>query len=92
MAKFSYKDTIVHVRQCTFKTQNHDKHKICWCCNKEFKDNEICVILINNYKHIPNMILHKKCFNEITPTTTDDLYALIESDYRTYKRLDKIFG
>lgn len=90
--KFNYKDTFVHVRSCKFRSQNHIERKTCWCCNHEFQDEEQCVILINNYKYIPNMIIHKECYNKVKPGYRENMCENIEKDYRDYEELSEIFG
>lgn len=92
MENFYYKDTLVAVRGCLFRSQNHEKGKTCWYCDNEFKDKDECTLLINNYKHIPNMILHKKCFDYVSPEYRDRLCANIERDYREYKEYQKVFN
>lgn len=88
MEKFYYKDTFVAARNCTFRSRNHEDGKTCWCCNEEFKDNDECVILINNYKYIPNVLLHKICFDK---ADKESLCCHIEWDYKEYQQLQKIF-
>lgn len=92
MEKVYYKDTFVAIRNCTFRSRNHEEGKTCWCCNDEFKDDEKCILLINNYKYIPNMILHKDCFERVHPDYRDKLCENIERDYREYKELAKVFN
>lgn len=89
MENFYYKDTFVAVRNCKFRGRNHEDGKVCWCCEEEFQDNDECVLLINNYKHIPNMILHKKCFDN---SNKESLCQHIEWDYQEYKKYQKIFN
>lgn len=91
MENFYYKDTFVAVRNCKFVSRNHNEGKTCWCCGNEFQDNEQCILLINNYKHIPNMIIHKDCFDRVNPKYREQLCENIEKDYKEYNELNKIF-
>ena len=88
---FNYKDTFVVVRDCKFIIENHKKGKTCLCCGKEFQNNEKCILLINNYKYIPNVIIHKDCFDRVLPEYKERLFENIEKDYKEYQELKKIF-
>ena len=95
MDRFYYKDTFVAVRNCTFRSRNHEDGKTCWCCESEFQEDDECVILINNYCHIPNMLLHKKCFKNHTQNNNnniDRLCSSIKKDYIEYKKMSKVFN
>ena len=92
MEHFNYKGTFVAVRSCHFRSRNHEDGRTCWCCQEEFKDNDECVILINNYKYIPNMLLHKDCFYKVEPDCREIFCESIENDYKEYKEFEKIFN
>ena len=51
----------------------------------------MAVLLINNYKEIPNIILHDECF-EHWKNKTDELCSDIAKAHDDYKRLNEIFG
>ena len=92
MKKFYYKGNVVAVLNLKFSEQNHEKGRSCWCCGGEFKHNEECVALINNYRDIPNMLLHKECFEQYdTDEARCELCDKIAKDYSEYTRLNKIF-
>ena len=88
MVGFYYKDTFVATDNFTFRRMDN-RNKTCFCCNKEIVSGEDIVLLINNYKHIPNMVLHKNCFEE---QNTTELCQDIEDSYKKYKELHSIFG
>lgn len=86
---FLYKGNVVgcmsHVRG-----SSHLNSKICFCCNNELHDGEHVILLINNYKSFPNVLLHEECFKE-WENTTDELCEDLEKSYNRYKELNKIF-
>ena len=49
------------------------------------------VLLINNYKEIPNVILHDECYEQ-WKNKTDELCDNIAKAYDDYKKLNEIFG
>ena len=49
------------------------------------------LLVINNYKYIPNVFIHEKCFKECE-NTTDKLFFDIEEAWKKYKSLKEIFG
>lgn len=61
----------------------------CFCCEKSIKKGE-AMLLINNYKYIPNMLLHKECFNNIEEPLESFLNK-IEESYKQYKNMNKVF-
>ena len=54
-------------------------------------NNCMAVLLINNFKEIPNIILHDECF-EHWKNKTDELCDDIVKAHDDYKRLNEIFG
>lgn len=87
---FNYKDSVVTVRHYKTGKLNKEMRKKCFCCLKEI-DNCESSLLINNYKYIPNVLLHKECFEE-QKSKTDDLCNDIVSQYKLFKDLNSIFG
>lgn len=87
---FYYKENIVGCIQY-IRGASHLNPKYCFCCGKEIKDGESVVLLINNYKSFPNILIHEDCFEE-WETRTDDLCSDLESAYHQYKQLDMVFG
>ena len=89
MENFYYKGNIVgclsHSRGSSLLNP-----KVCFCCGKEVKDGESAILLINNYKSFPNMLLHEDCF-EYFKNKTDELCADFENEYNKYKELSKMF-
>jgi hypothetical protein len=92
MEDFYYKDITIAVRKCKFRIQNYAENKTCWCCGNEFQDNEQCVLLISNFRYIPNMIVHKDCFDDCSPRDRIRMCAKVERKYQEYERLSKIFS
>ena len=87
-----YKNSKVHMCNCTFKQQNHPEERICYICNNKFHNNDNCIILCNNHKYIPNMLLHSHCFNELSNNAKRILLLDIESNYKKFLELEKIFN
>ena len=92
MENFYYKDSLISVRESTFKSQNYAEDKTCWCCGNKFQDNEQCVFLIGNWTYIPNMIVHKDCFDDCSSRDRIRMCTEIERKYNEYERLSKIFS
>lgn len=93
MEKFNYKGTLLAVRDCTFRSRNHEDGKTCWCCESEFQEDDKCVILIHNDCSIPNILLHKKCFgNYAQNNNIDRLCSSIKKDYIEYEKMSKVFN
>ena len=85
-----YKDSLVHLRECDGNgIRKFNPHR-CFCCNEQIKDGK-ALLVINNYKYIPNVFIHEKCFKECE-NTTDKLFSDIEEAWKKYKSLKEIFG
>ena len=71
LPSFEYKGTPVHVRRWHYGNMPSELQRTCFCCNKKI-NNCMAVLLINNYKEIPNVILHDECF-DMWKNKTDEL-------------------
>lgn len=83
-----YKDSRVHLRECN-GIGKFNPHR-CFCCNEQIKDGK-AILVINNYRYIPNVFIHEKCFKECE-NNTDALFSNIEGAWKKYKILKEIFG
>lgn len=93
MEKLYYKDTFVAIQNGIFRSRNHEDGQICWCCKNEFKDKDECILVFNNYKYIPNMIIHRRCFRQqASEMSMNRFLGLVEKDYIEYNKLKNIFG
>ena len=90
MDNFTYKGTKVWFREYTTGNLTKDLQRTCFCCGKKV-NNCKAVLLINNYKKIPNMLIHSECFSE-WKNKTDELVEDIESSYSQWKQLNNVFG
>ena len=90
LQSFKYKDTSVYVRRGHYRNMPSELQRICFCCNEKM-NNCMVVLLINNYKEIPNVILHDECYEQ-WKDKTDELCDDIAKDYDEYKKLNGIFG
>lgn len=90
LPSFEYKGTPVHVRRWHYGNMPSELQKTCFCCNKKI-NNRMAVLLINNHKEIPNVILHDECFEQ-WKNKTDELCSDIAKAQDDYKRLNEIFG
>ena len=90
MEKFIYKNALVYVREWESGNLSEQIQRTCFCCHKKI-NNCSATLLINNYKHIPNTIMHTDCFKQ-WENKTDDLCDDICSAHDTWKYLDEIFG
>ena len=87
---FKYKNTPVYVRSCHYGNMPSKLQRTCFCCLEKV-NNCMAVLLINNYKEIPNVILHDECY-ERWKDKTDELCDDIAKAYDEYKKLNGIFG
>lgn len=87
---FKYKNTPVYVRRWHYGNMPSELQRTCFCCNKKI-NNETVVLLVNNYKKFPNIILHNKCYEQ-WEDKTDELCDDIAEAYDDYKKLNGIFG
>ena len=90
LTTFKYKNTPVYVRRGHYRNMPSELQRTCFCCNEKM-NNCMVVILINNYKEIPNVILHDKCYEQ-WKDKTDELCDDIAEAYDDYKKLNGIFG
>ena len=56
MRSFDYKDSFVAVREWDAGNIQDDMQRTCFCCGKKI-NNCRAVLLINNYKYFPNMMI-----------------------------------
>lgn len=89
MEKVKYKESDVWFRECNgaWDINPHD----CYCCNKPIKTGEKATLIFNNYKYIPNILVHSECFDE-QKLKVCELLADIEESYNQYKMLSRVFG
>ena len=87
---FKYKNTPVYVRNWHYGNMPSKLQRTCFCCNKKI-NNCMAVLLINNYKEIPNVILHEECYEQ-WKNKTDELCDDIAKAHDDYKRLNEFFG
>ena len=90
LTTFKYKNTPVYVRRGHYRNMPPELQRTCFCCNEKM-NNCMVILLINNYKEIPNVILHNECYEQ-WKDKTDELCDDITETYDEYKRLNKIFG
>ena len=90
LTTFKYKNTPVYVRSGHYGNRPSKLQRTCFCCNEKM-NNCMVVILINNYKEIPNVILHDECYEQ-WKNKTDELCSEIAKAHDEYKRLNEIFG
>ena len=90
MQNFKYKDSDVNIHEWVYRKVSGKKHT-CFCCNHEIENGANVVLLINNYKYIPNLLLHATCARE-QENNTDSLCDDICKALSQYKQLDNIFG
>lgn len=90
MKSFDYKDSFVAVREWETGFIPDKMQRTCFCCGKKISNCK-AVLLINNYKYIPNVMLHAACFSK----REDNVVKLcdgIQASYMQYKILDSVFG
>lgn len=90
MDNFIYKNSSIVVRTWDYGNFPEKLQRICFCCNKKI-NNCKATLLINNYEHIPNTVIHTDCFKE-WENKTDDLCDDICLAYEQWKKLDEVFG
>ena len=90
LTTFKYKNTPVYVRRGHYSNMPSELQRTCFCCNERM-NNCMVVLLINNYKEIPNVILHGECYEQ-WKDKTDELCDDIAKAYNEYKKLNGIFG
>lgn len=87
-----YKGTIVRCRE-TMATNTTKPQKKCLCCGKEIKNGSKITVMFNNYKKLPNMILHSECFAEDKQKgRINDLLSEVEQSYKQWKWVSPSFG
>lgn len=85
----NYKDSFVKVHHFKNLLMYLNPRK-CYCCNENIGSDENVILMINNHKYIPNMLLHEVCYNSFT--NKENFIGNIEKDYREYKDKNEIFG
>lgn len=85
-----YKDSTVYIAETEADFSTREKPPVCWCCMHNVNRGK-AIMLFNNFKHFPNMVMHEKCFDSVKHNT-DELFEAIEKDYNEYKTLNIIFG
>ena len=90
LTTFKYKNTPVYVRRSHYGNMPSKLQRTCFCCGEKV-NNCMAVLLINNFKEIPNVILHGECF-EHWKNKTDELCDDIAKAHDEYKRLSEFFG
>lgn len=87
---FDYKDSLVAVREWETGIIPDKMQRTCFCCGKKV-NNCKAVLLINNYKYIPNVMLHSECFSR-QEDKAEELCDCIQSSYKQYRKLESVFG
>lgn len=90
MNSFAYKGSRVVVREQQTGNLPEEDQRTCFCCSKKI-NNCKTVLLVNNYRNIPNMLLHAEYF-EVWKDETEDLCRDIEQSYEYFKHLNDVFG
>lgn len=90
MKEFKYKDSIVAVREWETGIIPEKMQKTCFCCGKKVSSCK-AALLINNYRYIPNVVLHSECFG-MQKDKTEELFDSIQSSYEQYRKLESVFG
>lgn len=90
MKELRYRDSIVAVREWETGKVPEKMQRTCFCCRKKV-NNCKAVLLINNYKYIPNVIMHSECFSQ-QEDKAEELCDSIQSSYEQYRKLDSVFG
>ncbi len=85
----NYKDSFVNVYHFK-KLPMYLNSRKCYCCNKNIGFDEKVILMINNHKYIPNMLLHEACYKSFN--NKENFIGNIEKDYREYKDKNEIFG
>lgn len=90
LQSFKYKNTPVYVRRWHYGNMPSKLQRTCFCCGEKI-NNCMAVLLANNYKEIPNVLLHDECFEQWKDITDELCYDIAEA-YDDYKKLNEIFG
>ena len=90
LQSFKYKGTPVYVRRWHYGNMPSELQRTCFCCNEKM-NNCMVVLLTNNCKKIPNVILHDECYEQ-WENKTDELCDNIAKAYDEYKKFNGIFG
>lgn len=90
MKNFDYKGTPVFVREWHSGNLPEQMQNTCFCCHRKINNCD-ATLLINNYKYIPNVVMHSKCFKQ-WESKTDELCDDICSAHDNWKYLNEIFG
>ena len=89
MESFDYKDSFVAVRRYQTGKLPSQLVRKCYCCQNGINDCR-AVILINNHKYIPNVLMHENCFDERQNKT--ELFEEIENKYIEFNHLRSTFN
>lgn len=86
--KINYKDSVVYFSE-------HNGHwsinpHNCFCCNKLVRSGK-AILVINNGKYIPNILLHTECFSR-WEGNEPELISDIEKVWKEFQELNKIFN
>ena len=87
--KIQYKGSIVTVRRWYHRDTGGLKRR-CFVCRKEIQDGEV-TLLANNYKHIPNILIHSECLDK-WEGRKEELCGKIEEEYLDWMEKNEIFG
>lgn len=90
MKEFKYKDSFVAVREWETGIIPKEMQRTCFCCGEKINRCR-AVLLINNYRYIPNVMLHFECFSQ-QEEKAEELCDSIQSSYEQYRKLDSVFG
>ena len=73
METINYKDSFVKVYHLK-KLQMYLNPRKCYCCNENIGSDENVILMINNHKYIPNMLLHEVCYNSFTARARSSVF------------------
>lgn len=90
MKEFRYRDSIVAVREWETGIVPEKMQRTCFCCGKKVSRCK-AVLLINNYRYIPNVMLHSECFDK-HKDKEEELCDSIQSSYEQYSKMNLVFG
>lgn len=85
--EFIYKDTKIYAIEHNGRWELTSRR--CICCNQPIKNGK-ALLVINNYKHIPNIIIHTECFNKYDGNY-NELFSIIETEWQHYKDMREVF-
>ena len=89
MESFDYKDSFVAVRRYNTGQLPKELRRDCYCC-KDKINNCRAVLLINNHKYIPNVLIHEECFD--ARQNKVEFFEEIEGKYQEFKSLCSTFN